>query len=59
LWARMYEPGTNRPIFGDRDRTVHYVYDELSSERKNGYGWYGTWPESALTEFKTWAAKQK
>ena len=23
LWARMYEFGTNQPIFGDRDRTVH------------------------------------
>ena len=58
LWTRMYELGTDRPIFGDRDRTVHFVFDELSSERRNGYAWYGTWPASALEEYKTWAAKR-
>jgi PelA/Pel-15E family pectate lyase len=52
LWARMYEIGTNRPIFGDRDRTVHYVFEELSSERRNGYAWYGTWPAAALDAYE-------
>ena len=51
LWARMYEIGTNRPIFGDRDRTVHYAFAELSSERRNGYAWYGTWPAAALEDY--------
>ena len=57
LWARMYEIGTNKPVFGDRDRTVHYAVAELSSERRNGYAWYGTWPARALEEFKAWSAK--
>ena len=36
LWARFYEFGTGRPIFGERDRTVHYVVTELSGERRLG-----------------------
>ena len=39
LWARFYEIGTNRPIYGDRDGLIHYDYDELSEERKKGYAW--------------------
>ncbi|MEN9634189.1 MAG: hypothetical protein RL077_2593 [Verrucomicrobiota bacterium] len=54
LWARMYELGTDEPIFGDRDRTVHYVVAELSSERRAGYAWYGTWPAKVLLAFKSW-----
>lgn len=40
-WARYYELGTNRPIYGDRDRKIHYTLAELSEERRNGYGWEG------------------
>ena len=39
LWARFYEIGSNRPIYGDRDGLIHYDYDELSEERKKGYAW--------------------
>jgi PelA/Pel-15E family pectate lyase len=59
LWARMYELGTDKPIFGDRDRTVHFDVNELSTERRSGYAWYGTWPASALAEYKEWSAKSK
>jgi PelA/Pel-15E family pectate lyase len=48
LWARLYEIGTDRPIFGDRDRTIHYKVTELSSERRLGYQWYGVWPQPVL-----------
>ena len=41
LWARMYEVRTNVPIYGDRDSKIHYIYDEISEERKLGYGWRG------------------
>ena len=40
-WARLYEVGTNRPIYGDMDRKVHYNYEEISPERKTGYGFRG------------------
>ncbi len=48
LWARFYELGTNTPVFGDRDRKVHYVYGEISEERKCGYGWYGNYGTRAI-----------
>ncbi len=48
LWARLYEIGTAKPIFGDRDRTIHYSVTELSPERRLGYQWYGDWPQPAV-----------
>jgi hypothetical protein len=40
-WARLYEPGTNRPIFGDRDGKIYYAVEELTLERQTGYAWKG------------------
>jgi PelA/Pel-15E family pectate lyase len=54
LWARLYELDTDKPIFGDRDRTIHYVLGEISNERRAGYTWYGDWPASALAMYDTW-----
>jgi PelA/Pel-15E family pectate lyase len=54
LWSRYYEPGTTKPIFGDRDRTIHYAVAELSAERRAGYSWYGTWPATALAAYPAW-----
>lgn len=48
IWSRFYEIGTNRPLFGDRDDTVHYHLEEISEERQNGYAWYGSWPLEVL-----------
>jgi len=38
-WARMYELNTNRPVYGDRDKKIHYSLEELSEERRTGYSW--------------------
>jgi len=43
LWARLYEVGTNRPIYGDRDGKVHYTLEEISQERRTGYSWQGSY----------------
>ena len=40
-WARFYELGTNRPLYGDRDGQLHYTLEELSAERQHGYAWQG------------------
>jgi hypothetical protein len=40
-WARLYELGTNKPIYGDRDKKIHYTLEEVSEERRRGYGWQG------------------
>jgi len=37
----MYELGTNRPIYGDRDKKIHYSLEEISEERRKGYSWEG------------------
>lgn len=57
LWARFYEPGTSTPIFGDRDRTVHYDLSEISSERVAGYAWYTEAPARVLAKLDAWRKK--
>ena len=55
IWARFYEIGTNRPFFSGRDSIKKYAVAEIESERRNGYAWYGTWPEKLLkTEYPEW-----
>lgn len=42
-WARYYELHTNKPIYGDRDGKIYYSLDDISEERRNGYGWQGSY----------------
>ncbi len=55
MWARFYEIGTNKPVFGDRDSTVHYAIGEISEERRKGYGWYNNIGNKALEKYQRWA----
>ena len=48
LWARFYEIETNKPIFVDRDGSLHYDWTEISQERRTGYSWYGEWPKKLV-----------
>jgi PelA/Pel-15E family pectate lyase len=54
VWARYYEPGTDRPIFGNRDKTIRDRLDEVAAERLKGYNWYSEVPQSALTQYAIW-----
>lgn len=45
VWARFYEIGSNRPIYGDRDGSVHYSLGEISKERRKAYDWEKAFPE--------------
>jgi PelA/Pel-15E family pectate lyase len=54
LWARYYDIATNRPIFGDRDKTIHDNVNEISKERRNGYAWYRDSPGKALEKYSRW-----
>lgn len=56
LWARYYSMTTGKPIFGDRDKTIHDDVMELSLERRNGYAWYGNGPEKTLQTYAAWKA---
>jgi len=54
LWARYYDLKTGKPIFGDRDKSIHDDMMEISEERRNGYSWYNTTPQKALDAFARW-----
>jgi PelA/Pel-15E family pectate lyase len=54
IWARYYQIGTDKPIFGDRDKTIHDNVNELSRERRNGYAWYNSAGTTVLAHYKTW-----
>lgn len=55
IWARFYEIGTNKPLFGDRDDSVHYDLAKVSEERRTGYAWYTTSPNQVLKKYARWA----
>jgi PelA/Pel-15E family pectate lyase len=43
VWARLYEVGTNKPVYGDRmsKRQVFYDINKISDKERNSYGWQG------------------
>ena len=51
LWARMYEVGTNKPIYGDHDGKIHYTFEEISEERKSGYSWQSGFGVKGAVEY--------
>ncbi|QMV19016.1 pectate lyase [Granulicella sp. 5B5] len=58
LWARYYSLTTGKPIFGDRDKSIHDDVMEISLERRNGYAWYSGGEEKALEEYGAWRRRQ-
>lgn len=58
LWARYYEIGSDKPIFGDRDKTIHDTVDEISRERRDGYAWFTDNPGDTLRRFQKWQKVQ-
>jgi len=60
IWARFYDIHNNRPLFGDRDGSVKYNYNEVSEERRNGYSWFGDYAQKLITkEYPKWLEKNK
>jgi len=55
LWARFYDLTTQSPIFVDRDGVPKARMADIGYERRNGYAWYGTWPQQLLeVEYPAW-----
>ena len=48
IWARFYTLDANKPLFVDRDGSIHDTMAELSQERRTGYSWYGSWPKNLV-----------
>jgi PelA/Pel-15E family pectate lyase len=57
LWARYYAIGSNQPLFGERDKTIHDDVAEISRERRQGYAWFTDAPEQVLRAYAK--AKQR
>ena len=55
IWSRYYEVGTDRPIFGDRDKSIHDNVNEISRERRQGYSWFNDNPKRVLEHFRRWS----
>jgi PelA/Pel-15E family pectate lyase len=55
MWARFVEIGTNRPLFGDRDGSIHYDIGAISEERRSGYRWYVDSPNRVLKKYVRWS----
>ncbi len=58
LWSRYYEIGDDKPIFGDRDKSIHDNVDEISQERRRGYAWYTDSAKRALEQYGRWSKAQ-
>jgi pectate lyase len=55
LWARFYDIETNAPVFVDRDGIPKQALADIGYERRNGYAWYGNWPQKLLDgEYQQW-----
>lgn len=52
IWYRFYEINTNRGVFGDRDKSIHYELGEISEERRLGYSWAGDYGSKLLKVYK-------
>jgi PelA/Pel-15E family pectate lyase len=59
LWSRYYDFATMKPIFGDRDKSVHDDVNELSLERRNGYSWFSAGPKKAMDLYAKWQWRPK
>ena len=57
IWSRYYDIQTGKPIFGDRDRSIHDDLAGISKGRRNGYSWYNAAPKKALDAHAEWARK--
>lgn len=54
IWARYYQIGTDLPVFGDRDKSIHDRIEEISLERQNGYQWFNRKPSETLARYDVW-----
>ncbi|MFC3550549.1 pectate lyase [Lysobacter cavernae] len=48
LWARFYDLADNTVVLANREGERVASYDQIPRERRTGYNWYGTWPQSLL-----------
>lgn len=52
IWSRNYDIRSGKPIFGDRDKSIHDDVNGISKGRRNGYAWYTPMPQKALDAYQ-------
>lgn len=57
IWARLYELGTNKPLFCNQDGIPVYSLAEVERERRSGYAWYTYEPDRVFKEYLHWQKK--
>jgi len=58
LWARFYDIDTNRPFYVGRNGKKEWDYNEIEQERRTGYAYLGTWPQSLFDKYyPEWKAR--
>ncbi len=57
LWARFYDLDHCKPFVCDRDGVPRQRLEEIGTERRNGYGWYGDRAASLYDTYAQWADK--
>jgi hypothetical protein len=52
-WARLYEEGTNKPVYGDREDgyKLHYDYEKISEYERTSYAWQGEYGFNVVTAY--------
>lgn len=48
IWGRFYSLETLKPMFVDRDGIPKDHLADIGYERRNGYAWYGNWPQRLI-----------
>jgi PelA/Pel-15E family pectate lyase len=55
IWARYYSVTTQKPVFGDRDKSLHDNVNDLSLERRNGYAWHSNGEQKTIDRYADWS----
>ncbi len=55
LWARFYDLTYAEPFVCDRDGIPRRHLEQIGSERRNGYAWYGNRPARLYALYDQWA----
>ncbi len=57
IWARYYDLDHVTPFVCDRDGIPRKRLEDIGSERRNGYAWYGERPALLYDVYEKWADK--
>ena len=57
LWARYYDLEHTKPFVCDRDGIPRQRLEDIGSERRNGYAWYGDRAASLYDTYAKWAIR--